>query len=90
MKKIEIQLSNKHTLVAELCEYGGEIPPEFAVYIQDEMGVILQDIALIREKVRENINVDETGTEVLVWSDESNEDYTHKFVINEHDFKEEY
>lgn len=90
MKKIEIQLSNKHTLVAELCEYGGEIPPEFAVYIQDEMGVILQDIALIREKVREDINVDETGTEVLVWSDESNEDYTHKFVINEHDFKEEY
>lgn len=90
MKKIEIQLSNKHMLVAELCEYGGEIPPEFAVYIQDEMGVILQDIALIREKVREDINVDETGTEVLVWSDESNEDYTHKFVINEHDFKEEY
>lgn len=90
MKKIEIQLSNKHTLVAELCEYGGEIPPEFAVYIQDEMGVILQDIALIREKVREDIDVDETGTEVLVWSDESNEDYTHKFVINEHDFKEEY
>ena len=90
MKKIEIQLSNKHTLVAELCEYSGEIPPEIVVYIQDEMGVILQDIALIREKVRENINVDETGTEVLVWSDESNEDYTHKFVINEHDFKEEY
>ena len=90
MKKIEIQLSNKHTLVAELCEYGREIPPEFAVYIQDEMGVILQNIALIREKVREDINVDETGTEVLVWSDESNEDYTHKFVINEHDFKEEY
>lgn len=90
MKKIEIQLNNKHTLVAELCEYGGEIPPEFAVYIQDEMGVILQNIALIREKVREDIDVDETGTEVLVWSDESNEDYTHKFVINEHDFKEEY
>ena len=66
MNKIEIQLSNKHTLVAELCEYGGEIPPEIAVYIQDEMGVILQDIALIREKVREDIDVDETGAEVLV------------------------
>ena len=90
MKKIEIQLGNKHTLVAELCEYGGEIPPEIAVYIQDEMGVMLQDIALIREKVREDTDVDETGAEVLVWSDESNEDYTHKFVINEHDFKEEY
>ena len=90
MKKIEIRLSNKHTLVAELCEYGGEIPPEIAVYIQDEMGAILQDIVLIREKVREDIDVDETGAEVLVWADESNEDYTHKFVINEHDFKEEY
>ena len=89
MKKIEIQLGNKHTLVAELCEYGGEIPPEIAVYIQDEMGVILQDIALIREKVREDIDVDETGAEVLVWADESDEDYTHKFVINEYDFKEE-
>ena len=36
MNKLEIKLANGHKLVAELCEYVGEIPPEIAVYIQDE------------------------------------------------------
>ena len=91
MKKIEIQLGNKHTLVAELCEYGGEIPPEFAVYIQDEMGAILQDIALIREKAKEGFVVDnvDVGAEVLVWADKTNEDYTHQFLIDECNYEDE-
>ena len=48
--KLEIKLANGHKLVAELCEYGGEIPPEITVYIQDEEGIALQDIVLVRAK----------------------------------------
>ena len=91
MNKLEIKLANGHKIVAELCDYGHEIPPEIVVCIQDEEGVALQDIVLVRAKemrstVVDNINI---GVEVLVWTDENNEDYTHKFRINEHNFEEE-
>jgi hypothetical protein len=91
MNKLEIKLANGHKIVAELCDYGHEIPPEIVVCIQDEEGVALQDIVLVRAKEKgigivDDVNV---GTEVLVWTDEDNEDYTHKFRINEHDFEEE-
>lgn len=89
--KLEIKLANGHKLVAELCEYGGEIPPEITVYIQDEEGIALQDIVLVRAKekaisVVDDINV---GAEVLVWADETTEDYTDKFQIDEHNFEGE-
>lgn len=93
MKKLEIKLANGHRLVAELCEYyGGEIPPEIAVCIQDENGVALQDIVLVRAKENESTVVDDknVGAEVLVWADETDEDYTHRFVIDEHNFEEEF
>ena len=51
--KLEIKLANGHKLVAELCEYGGEIPPEITVYIQDEEGIALQDIVLVRAKEKQ-------------------------------------
>ena len=91
MNKLEIKLANGHKIVAELCDYDHEIPPEIVVCIQDEEGVALQDIVLVRAKemrstVVDNINI---GAEVLVWTDENNEDYTHKFRINEHNFEEE-
>ena len=55
MNKLEIKLANGHKLVAELYEYfGGEIPPEIAVCIQDENGVALQDIVLVRAKENES------------------------------------
>ena len=86
MNKLEIKLANGHKLVAELCEYVGEIPPEISVYIQDEEGTVLQDIVLVRAKEKEIGVVDTTtvGTEVLVWSDKTNEDYTDKFQIDEY------
>lgn len=91
MNKLEIKLANGHKIVAELCDYGHEIPPEIVVCIQDEEGVALQDIVLIRAKEKEISVVDDVnvGAEVLVWVDENSEDYTHKFRINEHDFEEE-
>lgn len=91
MNKLEIKLANGHKIVAELFDYGHEIPPEIVVCIQDEEGVALQDIVLVRAKEKDIGIVDDVniGTEVLVWADEDNEDYTHKFNIDEHDFKEE-
>lgn len=91
MNKIEIPLANGHKIVAELCEYGDKIPPEIAICFQDEDGVGLQDIALIRAKesqptIIDNVNV---GAEVLIWADENDEDYTDKFQIDEYDFEEE-
>lgn len=60
-------------------------------FIDDEEGVALQDIVLVRANEKgigivDDVNI---GTEVLVWADEDNEDYTHKFKIDEHDFEEE-
>ena len=89
--KLEIKLANGHKLVAELCEYGGEIPPEITVFIQDEEGIALQDIVLVRAKEKAISIVDDinVGAEVLVWADETTEDYTDKFQIDEHIFEEE-
>ena len=91
MSKLEIKLANGHKLVAELCEYNSEIPPEIVVCIQDEEGVALQDIVLVRAKQKENFVIDDVdvGAEVLVWSDETTEDYTDKFQIDEYNFEEE-
>ena len=92
MNKLEIKLANGHKLVAELCEYGGEIPPEIAVCIQDENGVALQDIVLVRAKENKSTVVDDknVGAEVIVWAGDIDEDYTHRFVIDEHNFEEEF
>ena len=91
MNKLEIKLANGHKLVAELCECGSEIPPEIAVYIQDKEGIVLQDVALVRAKEKEIGVVDtvSVGAEVLVWADETNEDYTDKFKIDEYNFEED-
>ena len=91
MEKIEIKLANGHRLIAELCDPGGDNPPEIAVYIQDEKSIILQDIALVRAKETEPTVVDtkNVGAEVLVWADEFNEDYTNRFIINEYNNEEE-
>lgn len=91
MAKLELKLANGHKLIAELCDSGGDNPPEIAVYIQNNKGVILQDIALVRAKETEPMVVDteNVGAEVLVWADEFTEDYTNRFIINEYNNKEE-
>lgn len=91
MNKFEIKLANGHKIVAELCEYGYEVPPEIAICFQDEHGVAIQDIVLVRAKeiypcVPDDINI---GAEVLLWANENTEDYTDKIQINEYEYKEE-
>lgn len=91
MAKLELKLANGHKLIAELCDPGGDNPPEIAVYIQDEKGVGLQNVALVRAKETEPAVVDteNVGAEVLVWADENDEDYTDRFIINEYNNEEE-
>lgn len=85
MNKLEIYLANGHKLVTELCEYGNKIPPEIAICIQDENSIAIQDIVLVRAKQKSLSVVDDTnvGADVLVWADQFDEDYTHKFKIDE-------
>lgn len=82
MNKLKIKLANGHTLIAELCDYGGEIPPEIVAYVADEDGAVVQDVALVRA------NKEKPGAEILVWADEDYEDYTHRFVVNERQIEE--
>ena len=91
MAKLELKLANGHKLIAELCDPGGDNPPEIAVYIQNNEGVGLQNVALVRAKETEPAVVDteNVGAEVLVWADEFNEDYTNKFIVNEYNNEEE-
>lgn len=85
--EIKIKLSNGDYIVAQLCEYGKGIPPEISIFFQDENGVVLQDIALVRAKEVDACVVDSKrpGADVLVWADESSEDYTNRFSIDEYE-----
>ena len=58
---------------------------ELSVYIEKD-GMVWQDLAVVREKYHyDNDNVVGEGKyEVFVYADESNEDFTHKFVIEEY------
>ena len=69
-----------------------EYPTEISTYIEDKNGVILQDICMVRQHstYEENaVNTDDNKVDCIVWSDSNDEDYTHKFVIDLHDFEQE-
>lgn len=91
VNRLEIKLSNGHKIVAKLHEYADVIPPEIALDIEDENGIPLQDIAIVRAKEKEGFVVDnvDVSAEVLVWADKTNEDYTHQFLIDECDCEDE-
>ena len=92
--KLIIQLGNKK-IVAEINDNNGpEIPPELCVFLEDEDGVIIQDICLIRPHYDINNKTKEFETnndfiDCLVWSDEYSEDYTDKFIISQYIEEEE-
>ena len=79
--KIAIKLTNGKEIVTELCNYDGN-HPEIVIYIQKN-GVAVQDICLVRpyENIEEDI-------ECLVWSDEYDEDYSHRFIISQYQEEE--
>jgi len=63
--------------------YNSDCPvPEIVVCLENNDGISIQDIAVIRQTV-ENEQPKE-ALECLVYSDELDENYTHKFSINRH------
>ena len=62
---------------------------EVTVYVEKD-GVAWQDLAIVREKYHyegENIVSEEGAYEILAYTDEFSEDYTHRFEVSE--YKEE-
>lgn len=71
--KIYINIGDNMEIVAEVYSYDG-VHDEVSVYIQKD-GLVHQDICLVRPS-EEKCNI-----ECLVWADDEDEDYTHKFEI---------
>ena len=83
--KIEIQL-DEHTKLVAWKDTVSNLN-EISVYIEKD-GYIHQDLALIRQKFKYTEDDDVENIpgkyEALVWSNASQEDYTHKFEIDEY------
>jgi len=70
-------------------KYAGDHPvQEIVICLEDKAtGVILQDIAVVRQAVDASNNEATPDTvECLVFADSDTEDYTDKFLINSHKF----
>ena len=82
-QKIIIDLHNGTKLVAEgSCD--SSFPGEIYIGILDESEVFWQDLAVVRGKYNNNgiePRYADNKFEVLVYTDEKNEDYTKKFEI---------
>ena len=85
-----INLSNGQKLVCTKYEGGQFYPEELSVYIADKDGNPIQDICLVRESFKTDISQstscwisNQDKVEVLVWADDSDDDYSNKFVIEQ-------
>lgn len=82
--EIVVNLPDGNKLMIELYNYDGD-HPEICAFIKDKDGCVVQDICMLRPSEK-----DRNKVECLVWADERNEDYTHKFTIKQCDWSEEY
>ena len=92
-KKIKLDLGFAN-LVVEV--YNSDYPvPEVIIYLDD--GKNMQDIAIVRETKKSTmeevcehslVEVEHDAVECLVYSDENDEDYTHKFTIGHYKYEE--
>lgn len=83
MEKIIIPLDNGYKLVTE--RNGGSYDKEIYVGIESPNGAYIQDLTTVRPSYRTNGNdviFNSDQFEVLVYSDNTIDDYTHKFDIN--------
>ena len=78
IEEARIQLPNGAEIVAQRYDYDGE-HPEMAVCLWKD-GVVIQDLCMIRPN-----EDDKNDVEILVWGDEVDEDYTHKFIIPQYE-----
>lgn len=82
--KLEIPLTDKISIKAEVYHDDPEFPPELSVYL-DNGGVVWQDLGLVRPAYTISEDGDilshQDKVDILVWSDETAEDYTHQFIV---------
>jgi hypothetical protein len=79
MNDISIRLNDNLSIVAQLNDWSEDAPSEIVVCLQDNDGVAVQDICIVRPTMD-----NEHEVEVLVWGDSTQEDYTHQFMIDEY------
>lgn len=82
MEKIKIDLGFA-TLVAE--KGTDESYHEIFIGLEDKDGVWIQDLAIVGQKYHctdDTEVVQDKGVNVMVYADENDEDYTHKFDID--------
>lgn len=83
-QRIVIPLKNGVSLVAE-ASTNPDFPCEIYVGLMKD-GVWIQDLCAVTQEYQyENgdVQFSDTATNVLVWSNENYEDYTHKFTVPE-------
>ena len=92
-RKLEIPLgANK--IIAEIYDMDcPEFPPEITVHLEDNNGVVIQDICLVRPHYV--IDTETCETEInnnfiqcIVWGEPENEDYTDKHIIGVHEWED--
>lgn len=70
-----------------------EFPPEITIHLVDNTDVIIQDICLVRPHYTINATdgpqISGKSVECIVWADHEDEDYTHKHIIDVHEWEEE-
>lgn len=92
MPRLEIPAGSEgDILVAEMNDKNlPEIPTEIYVYREDQYGCCIQDIALIRPQytLGDESYVSNGDTEVLVWGESDNEDFTDAYVISRAEVEE--
>lgn len=84
--RIELPIGN-NKLVVYVNDWQDQLPKEIFVCIEDENGVLTQDICMVREHYHFDPNKgsfkrDNTLVDCRVWSDSDNEDYTHEFTVS--------
>lgn len=84
-QKLKIKLDDNKYLVVE--NYN-DIGNEFVIYLEKDR-YPLQDLALVRESYDIEEETRNPGKyEILVWTNEYDENYTHKFEVNEYHEKD--
>ena len=82
MEKLFIDVGEAY-LVVEKYENVENESEEFVMYFQDKKtDCITQDIATIRQASKDG-NLISGAVECLLWADDSDENYTHSYIINQ-------
>ena len=83
MNRIEIPLDNGYKLIAEQ-NIDSEFDKEIFVGIETDTGSYIQDLAIIRPTYKYNENnvvFSSDKFEMLIFTDETKEDFTHQFTV---------